>query len=73
MNPEVMVKAESPELFMSMVINWIGIETRIAAFLLIEVFRVIVVKAKYYFSKKIGSLFWVIGLLSVISVTWYSS
>jgi hypothetical protein len=67
MNPEVMVKAESPELFMSMVINWI------AAFLLIEVFRVIVVKAKYYFSKKIGSLFWVIGLLSVISVTWYSS
>jgi hypothetical protein len=49
-----------------MFINWIGIKTGIAAFLLIGVFHVIVVKAEYYFSKKIWPLFLLVGLFLLV-------
>lgn len=46
--------------------NIIGVQTGIATFLLIGSFHVIVIKAEYYFSRRIWPLFLVLGLLSLI-------
>ena len=53
--------------------NYSGLILGVATFLLIGVFRVIVVKGEYYFSKKIWPLFLATGITSLFISLFISS
>lgn len=43
--------------------NWDGVLTGVACFLIIGIFHPIVIKGEYYFSRKIWPIFLVLGLI----------